>query len=289
MKMRIRNLEKNFGNIKAVSNIDLDFETGHIYGLLGRNGAGKTTLLNLVTDRLRPDSGIVSIDGINVINNDKALSKIFLATEGNLFGTDSVKSIFEYAAVFDPNFDSDYALTLSKLFGLNRKTKVQKLSTGYFTIFKTILALASSAEFIVLDEPTLGLDANHRDLTYKTILERFNTRNSECSFVVSSHLIDEISSIVDKIVIIDDGKILKQDDTETLLDSVRVVLGNKENVNVAVKDIKPIKIENILKDCKAYIRKEDVESITNDNVKIEKIDLQKLFVIMTDNEGVKNE
>ena len=286
--MKIRNLEKRFGKIHALSDVNIDFETGHIYGLLGRNGAGKTTLLNIISDRILPDSGTVKIDGQSIHNNDKALSDIFLATEGNLFGSDSVKSVIEYAGVFDDHFDKDYADFLCERFDLNQKTKVQKLSTGYFTILKSILAIASGASYIFLDEPTLGLDANHRDLTYRTILERFAARDGKCAFILSSHLIDEISSLIDKTVIVDDGKVIVKDDTEHLLASIKVVEGPEMFVRSSLKNISAVAEETILGVTKAYIKSEDTKNLKGtENIKIDSADLQKLFVIMTEGEVQK--
>lgn len=83
--IKISGIRKDYGHTQAVADINLELEPNRIYGLLGRNGAGKTTLLNLITNKIFPTTGEIMIDGENVLENDRALSKIFYMMEANLY------------------------------------------------------------------------------------------------------------------------------------------------------------------------------------------------------------
>ena len=238
MKLEVNNISKDFKSVKALDDISLEFETGKIYALLGRNGAGKSTLMNIITNRIFPNNGTITMDGENVYNNDTLMSKIYLMSDDDFFGSINSLQAFKMAKHFDSNFDFDYALELSKDFELNTKTDVNKLSTGYFSIFKVILAFCSSANFILFDEPVLGLDAPHRDLFYKLLLSIFLEKQDNVCFVVSTHLIDEISNIAQEAIIIDRGKKISQGLVEDLSASVSEVVGSKELVEQATKNAK---------------------------------------------------
>ena len=174
MSIVIENLSKSYGPVRALQNVSCTWEPGKLYGLLGRNGAGKSTLLSAVTQRLFPDGGSVTVDGEPIGDNDRALSKMYLMSEKLYYPeTMRVKDAFRWSQAFYPNFDREFAWKLAGAFQLNTSAKVSKLSTGYSSIFKIVVALSTNAPYVLLDEPVLGLDANHRDLFYKTLLARY--------------------------------------------------------------------------------------------------------------------
>jgi ABC-2 type transport system ATP-binding protein len=145
-----------------------------IYGLLGRNGVGKSTLLKIITNRIFPDSGQVMLDGEPLAENSAQLEKIFLMSEVNLYPKSmKVQEAIRWTARFYNGFDQVLATDLLTKFDLAPRQKIAKLSTGYQTIFKLIVALCVPAEFVLLDEPVLGLDANHREIFYHTLIENY--------------------------------------------------------------------------------------------------------------------
>ena len=163
-----KNLTKYYKDQCVLDSIDLTFQENTIYGLLGRNGAGKTTLLNMISNRAFPTGGTVLIDGQTARENDDAQQKIFFMTEQNLYPERmTVKECFHWTAACYPGFDLEYAKSLCEKFGLSLKKRIHSLSTGYQSIAKIITALSTQAPVLLLDEPVLGLDANHRDLFYK--------------------------------------------------------------------------------------------------------------------------
>lgn len=280
MKLEIQNVSKNFGSVNALSDVSIEFETSHIYALLGRNGAGKSTLMNIIGKRIFPTSGKVLLDG-EIINSDELLSNIFLMSETSYYGSKKVIEVYKIAKIFDEAFDLDYAVKLSKDFKLNTKQKIEKLSTGYTTIFKVILALCSSCKFVMFDEPILGLDANHRSVFYKILLSRFADKQSDVCYIISTHLIEEVSSLIDKAVIIKEGKVLVQGDVEDILKSTISVKGSKENVEDATRNCEIIGEDVVGKQMTRMVKG---EILNTDNVCVSSVDLQSLFIDLT-NEG----
>lgn len=174
MSIECKDITKQFGSTRALDQVSLTLEPGHIYGLLGNNGAGKSTLLSILTDRQLPDQGTVTVDGQPVRNNDAALHKVFMVGEQNFFPEDmKIKRALHTMTYFYPDFDLRRAHGLAKQFGLSLKKKIPALSTGYSSIFRLILGLSVNTPYVIFDEPVLGLDAQHRELFYRLLVEKF--------------------------------------------------------------------------------------------------------------------
>jgi len=284
-KIEIKSLTKQFGETTALNNVTLSIEPNKIYGLLGRNGAGKTTLLNLITNKLFPTSGHVMIDNECVVENDHVLNKVFYMFEKDLYPVGyKVMEIFKWAKVFYPSFDLDYAQKLSEKFGLNTKKKIKSLSTGYTSIFKDILALASQAEILLLDEPVLGLDANHRDLLYKELIANFIDQPK--TIIISTHLIEEVADVIEEVLIIKDGEIILHNTVEELLMTAYTISGEGNKVEQYLVNKKFIGLESMGKYKKATviedIKHKNMKLINELNLEVSKAPLQKLFISLTD-------
>jgi len=288
--IKISNITKNFGDVCALNNVSLRLEENKIYGLLGRNGAGKTTLLNLITNRCFPTSGTITIDGENIIENDNALEKIYLMVEKDLYPESfKVKEIFKWKAEFYKNFDMDYALNLSKKFGININKKFKELSTGYTSICKIIVTLASGAEVLLFDEPILGLDAGHRELFYKELMSSY-IENPK-TIVLSTHIIEEVASFLENVIIMKDNKIIADKEVEELLNESYTISGLDENVDIYIKGKSCVNIETmgsfkaatiigkIIDEDRAYQKELEL--------KVSKVELQKLFVYLTSEGEIK--
>jgi ABC-2 type transport system ATP-binding protein len=280
----IKNISKDYGNMKALDDISLRIEPNKIYGLLGRNGAGKTTLLNLMTNKIFPTSGEITIDGDNVFENDKALNNIFYMMEKNLYPENlKVAEIFKWTKEYYPLFDTEYANSLAKKFELNINKRIKSLSTGYTSIFKVIVALSSNAKVIIFDEPVLGLDANHRNMFYKELIANFSENPK--TIVISTHLIEEIGTVLEEVIIIKDGKLIEKKPVEELLASAYIVSGEGSKVDEYLKDRNYIGEETMGK-FKAVTVMEDInnrdEVLAKElNLDFAKAELQKLFISLT--------
>ena len=287
--IEIKKVSKSYNKKQVLNNINITFEENKIYGLLGRNGAGKTTLLNLITDRAVVDSGEITIDGENVYENDNALEKIYFMTERTLYPEDyKVKEIFKWTKEFYNNFDSEYALELAKKFNLNINTKIKNLSTGYNSICKIITTLASNANVLIFDEPVLGLDANHRELFYKVLKE--NKIKRPKTIILSTHIIEEVSNLIEKVIILNNSKVISSDEAEELLKKAYTVSGLTENIDKFVEAKNIVNVEEITSFKSATIignlTKEDKKLAEDLGLKFSKVELQKLFIYLTEKEEV---
>ncbi|MHB8064289.1 MAG: ABC transporter ATP-binding protein [Ruminiclostridium sp.] len=278
--IEIRNITKTFGNTIALDDISLSLDQNKIYGLLGRNGAGKTTLLNLITNKLFPTEGEIVVDGDNVIENDKPLSKLYYMTEKNLYPENmAIKNAFKWSKEFYPDFDEKYANSLSEKFSLKTSKKIRSLSTGYKSIFKIIVALSCNAPVMLLDEPVLGLDANHRDLFYKELLLNYSERPK--TIIISTHLIEEAADIIEDVIVIKGGKLLINDSVENVLSLGYSVSGTAAAIDKFTAGKKVLGIDSLGGLKTAYL----LETIEQNNIpnelEVTKLDLQKLFIHMT--------
>ncbi len=281
MSIALNNVSKSFGQVNAVSNLTLTLEEGKIYGLLGRNGAGKTTLLNLITNRLYPTAGTIQINGLDAASGDSAQGEVYFMSEKSLYSdTARICEIFKWTnAFYNGQMDLDYAGNLAKQFGLDTKKKVRQLSTGYTSIFKIIIALSLKVPYILLDEPVLGLDANHRELFYKLLLENYAANPR--TIVVSTHLIEEVSGLIEQAIIIKDGRLIRNETVESLLSSGYTVSGPKALVEAFIQGKTVIGTEQLGGLMTACIQGQAEEKSLPDGLVLSPLDLQKLFIRLT--------
>lgn len=283
MSIEIVGIRKCFGDVVALQSIDLSFQEEKIYGLLGRNGAGKTTLLNIISNKIFADKGQVLVDGVPVVENDTALNKIYMMGEQQLYPRNmKVKETFKWSKLFYPDFDEVFAVALAKSFGLSLDKKVKALSTGYSSIMKIIIALSVNCPYILLDEPILGLDANHRDLFYRTLVERYSQRPA--TYIISTHIIEEVAKVIENVVIINDGKVIRNEPTEDLLAGGYTVSGRAASVDSFINGRETIGSDNLGGLKSAYILGTPPKNIPTD-LEITRLDLQRLFIQLTAVEG----
>lgn len=224
MAIEVNNATKRYDRVSALDDVSVTFGGNKIYGLLGNNGAGKSTLLNLITNRVFANEGRILIDGMDARNNDRALGRLFMMGETNLYPDGMrVRGALQATARFYPDFDMEKAGALSERFHLDLRKKITGLSTGYASIFRLVLGLSVNTPYLLLDEPVLGLDAQHRDMFYRLLMEEYALKPR--TVVVSTHLIAEVESIVEHVVIIRDGRIVADLPTEELLSRAHSVSG----------------------------------------------------------------
>ena len=280
MSIVINQVSKSFGPVRALNRVSVTLEEGKIYGLLGRNGAGKSTLLNVLTDRIFPEEGSVTVDGEPVRDNDRALSKMYLMSEKNCYPESMrVKEAFRWTKEFYPDFDQEFAWNLAAAFELNTNAKVNKLSTGYSSIFKLTVALSVNTPYVLLDEPVLGLDANHRDLFYRTLLARYTQR--PFTVVISTHLIEEVASLIEDVVVIHKGEVLRQGSCQDLLSQGYTVTGPKGLVEEYLKGKNVLGVDALGGLESAYVLGDPDRTSLPQGLELSGLDLQKLFILMT--------
>ena len=185
---------------------------------------GLCGVLTLQVGKLLLDTIHISSRFFQFLNILVPLGKLFLVGEKNLYPDDmKVKRALDTAAVFYPDFDRSYAESLAKQFELPLNKKINGLSTGYGSIFRLILGLSVNTPYVLFDEPVLGLDAQHRDLFYKLLVQKY--AEHPCTMVVSTHLIAEVADLIEHTVIIRKGRILQDAPTEELTAACWAVSG----------------------------------------------------------------
>ena len=200
MKLEIKNLSKKFEKKEVLNNINLEVESGEVVSLVGRNGSGKTTLLKLITGIYQLDMGEITIDGVNIEQNNLKSNIIYIPDKFDYFKYTKIKNIIKYYELAYENFDKDYfekELVKNKI-SLNKK--ITELSKGQTVIFGVILGLACRTNFLLLDEPLDGIDIINIKLIINYIIE---AQDSGVGILVSSHQLDYLENISDKIIYID--------------------------------------------------------------------------------------
>jgi ABC-2 type transport system ATP-binding protein len=194
--------------------LSVEMQSGSIIGLLGKNGAGKSTLLNLLGGLIRPSGGELSVNGF-VPSGRKPdfLSDIYLVPEE--FGFPQV-SIGTYVKAFSPmypSFDEAKLHSILKEFELTPVSNLNKLSHGQRKKFLIAFALASNCKVLILDEPTNGLDIPSKSLFRKILV---SSVTDEQLVIISTHQVKDIDTIIDKVVVLDQGKLLYQEDVSAI-------------------------------------------------------------------------
>ncbi|PQZ55637.1 MULTISPECIES: ABC transporter ATP-binding protein [unclassified Microbacterium] len=231
--IEVQNLSKRYKEKRALDNVSLSIEGGAIYGLLGRNGAGKTTLMSILTAQNFESSGTVKVFGEHPYENAHVLSRICFVRESQKYPDDAYpKHAFKAASLFFPHWDQALAEELIAEFQLPMKQTIKKLSRGQLSAVGVIIGLASRAEITFFDEPYLGLDAVARQIFYDRLVEDYAEHPR--TVILSSHLIDEVSNLIEKVIVIDNGQILLNEDTDAMRDRAVTVVGDADKVDAWV-------------------------------------------------------
>ncbi len=282
--IQIKNITKKYGGLTALDNISFSFEFGKIYGFLGRNGAGKSTLINIIANRIFADEGTVLIDDIPAKENMQVHEKIFCMSEADLYDKDlKIKEHFKWLNRFYDSFNLKKALEISEKFNLDTEKRFKSLSKGYQSIFKLTVALSLNVPYVIFDEPVLGLDANHRELFYNLLLKDYE--DGERTIIIATHLIEEVANIIEEVVLIDKGKILLQESAETLLETGYSISGIAKEVDDYCADKNVIGYDELGSLKVAYVLGEKTPLPRNSNLQISTMNLQKLFVKLTEKGG----
>ncbi|MCT2870957.1 ATP-binding cassette domain-containing protein [Limosilactobacillus fermentum] len=280
-ELMINHVTKRYRRHTVIDEVSFNLAPAKIYGLLGRNGAGKSTLLNIITNRIFPTSGMVAMGPQNVNNNDRELGKIYLMSESNMYPkTTRVKRMLSDADRFYGKFDFANARRMLGQFGINEKDRFFNLSTGQKTAVKITIALNVNAQYVLLDEPTLGLDVNYRETFYRELLRTYSEKPR--TFVLSTHLISEVQQLVEDVLILHEGKIIVNEPVEELLGRAFLVSGPAQLVDEYTAGQTTTDSQTIgnLKET-AVIGELDALRPIPDQVQIKHLDLQRAFTALT--------
>ena len=227
-------LTKTFGAFTAIDDVSFTIEENKIYGLLGRNGAGKTTIMQLLTGQDFASGGAITVYGQSPVENANVLANVSFIKESQKYPDNfKPKHVFAAAPTFFANWSKELADELITAFRVPLNRDIKKLSRGQLSAVGVIVGLASRAPITFFDEPYLGLDAVARQLFYDRLLEDYAEHPR--TIILSTHLIDEVSDLLEHVILIDEGRILIDTDAEELRGSASTVVGKAADVAAFVE------------------------------------------------------
>ncbi|TGB00762.1 ABC transporter ATP-binding protein [Halobacillus salinus] len=288
MKVELRGVRKVFGDTKALDGVDVHFEENKFYGLLGKNGAGKTTLMQLLAGHTLPTAGEVLLDGEAPFNNRDALKRVCLINESSNFKRRlKVKDVLKIASLFYPNWSRETAEYLMEKFNLKPGMSTRGLSKGMESALGIIIGLSARADVTIFDEPYIGLDASARYMFYDLLLEEFEEHPR--TFILSTHLIDEVSRLFEEVVVLKEGEVLFQETAELMIEKSLKVSGTKEKVDAFTKGKTVIEESEMMgmKSALVYGEVLQLEDAKAFGLEAERSSMQTLMVHLTDQKEEK--
>ncbi|MFF0945939.1 ABC transporter ATP-binding protein [Kocuria sp. CPCC 205300] len=242
--IEVRNLTKRYKDKLALDDVSFDVQENTIYGLLGRNGAGKTTAMSILTAQNLPTSGQVRVFGADPYENARVLSRMCFVRESQKYPDDATaRHAFTSARLFFPRWDQELADELIDEFQLPLKRTIKKLSRGQLSAVGVIIGLASRAEITFFDEPYLGLDAVARQIFYDRLLADYAEHPR--TVLLSSHLIDEVANLLERVLVIDAGRIIMDESTDDARAQATNAVGDAAAVEGAVRGREVIHRESL--------------------------------------------
>jgi ABC-2 type transport system ATP-binding protein len=226
----VAGLTRRYRDQVALDDVSVELEAGSITGLLGRNGAGKTTLLRILAGQEFPSAGSVRVLGQPPAENEPVLRRMVFVREDQAYPDIKVGHALRAASWFHPNWDAGLAGQLIADFGLGPKKSIKRLSRGMRSALGITIGLAARAEVTLFDEPYAGLDAVARQIFYDRLLAEYAERPR--TILLSTHLIDEAAALFERVVVIDQGRVV----LEAAADGLRGVATTVSGPVLAVQD-----------------------------------------------------
>jgi len=202
----IKDLHFAYKRKKIFTGLSLELQPGYIYGLLGKNGTGKSTLLRNISGHLFPDSGSIAVSGeIPGSRRPSFLQEVFLVAEEFYLPNISVDNLVRHNAPFYPKFSHEQFRKYIGEFDIPSDNTIQNMSYGQKKKVLISFGLACNTSLLLMDEPTNGLDIMSKSQFRKVIAGSLN--ENKC-IIISTHQVKDLENLIDRITIIDEGKIL---------------------------------------------------------------------------------
>ena len=210
--IQCQDLHKRYGRKEALCGVNLRLESGKIVGLLGPNGSGKTTLIKILNGLLKPDQGVVTIDGEEPGIHTKSVIS-YLPDKPYFADWMKITDLLELFEDFYEDFDRARAEKMCQELGIDTKLKMKTLSKGNKEKVQLVLVMSRQAKLYLLDEPIAGVDPAARDFILSTIL---NNYNPDGPVLISTHLIADVERVLDEVVFLKDGQIVRQEQVDDI-------------------------------------------------------------------------
>lgn len=282
--IEVNGLTKRYRDTLAADGVSFTIEKDTIYGLLGRNGAGKTTVMSILTAQNFATSGDIRVFGEHPYENAKVLSRMCFVRESQKYPDDARPDhAFRIARLFYPHWDQEFAERLIDDFQLPMKKTIKKLSRGQLSAVGVIIGLASRAEITFFDEPYLGLDAVARQIFYDRLIEDYSEHPR--TIILSSHLIDEVANLLERVIVIDKGRIIIDESTDALRNRAANIVGESAAVEAFTAGREIIHRESLGRVSSVTVlgelTAEDLARLTAAGLDVAPVSLQQLIVRTT--------
>lgn len=235
--IQIKDLEFSYGVNRVLDHISLELSEGHIYGLLGENGVGKTTLLTLLCGLKTPQTGLISIDGHIPFHREPSfLSNVFYLSDESAALNMTAQSYVHTYGKFWNGFDYDKFVEILNTFEVNPSWKMDKMSCGQLKKVYISFALSTNAQYILMDEPTNGLDIPSKSQFRKSIAKY--TSDEDC-IIISTHQARDLENIIDPIIILDKQDVLLNASTEEISQKLFFYYGDDLRPDALYREMLP--------------------------------------------------
>ena len=249
--IKIENLTKFYGKFKALDDITLEIHRGKIIGLLGKNGAGKSTLLRSMLGFLKYDGQVNLLGKPLHEHKEKMFNFIgFIPDVNSLDDRLTVEQTINYVQTLNDSWNQQRANILIAKSDLPLKKKVKKLSKGMKTKLYLLITLSLDVQILLLDEPTLGLDIAFRKEFFNTILGDFYDENK--TIIISTHQIEEVEHILSDIIFIDKGKIVLDEEIETIKEQYSIIQVSRDRID-EIEKLNPLMINQTIGNINALV------------------------------------
>ncbi|MBN1880251.1 ABC transporter ATP-binding protein [bacterium] len=234
--VKITNVAKQFGGIRAVDHLNLTVSRGSVVALLGPNGAGKTTTIRMMLDLLRPDSGTIEVIGMNPRTHAKAIRQRcgYVPERPRMIPWMTIRKIMDFTAPFYPTWDPAYSSALLSRLKLNENQKIRNLSRGEEARLALLLGLAFKPELLILDDATSGIDPAARRDILENVIQVIHEAGT--TIIFATHLLHEIEGLADEAVFLIDGTIKYAGRMDDIKQSFKRVIAWSD---VSLTDIPP--------------------------------------------------
>ena len=213
--IKITNLNKSYGDKKVLENLNCTIKTGSVYGLIGANGAGKSTLLRIIMGIFKKDSGVIEIDGKELVDVEGIKQKlVYVPDDLFFFKNYTIKDMAIFYSKLYPNFDMDFAMNFAEKLKLNTNQKIQTFSKGMKRQAALICAISTNADYMFFDETFDGIDPVIRNYMKKVIAEQMQKK--ETTIIMTSHNLRELEDICDNLGLLYKGGVLFESDVDSL-------------------------------------------------------------------------
>lgn len=232
--IEIQNLKKYYGKNRGIEDVTLDIQNGEIFGFIGPNGSGKSTTIRTILGFLKPTSGKAKILGFDCKSNlrNAKMSIGYLPSEVNYYESMKVISLLKYSAKYYKKNCNDRIEYLCDYFSVDKNKVFEELSFGNKKKVAIVQALLHEPELLILDEPTGGLDPLMQQKFFNLLKEE-NKKGTTIFF--SSHILNEVQKMCDRVAIIKDGSIIKIESIEEVrkkkYKKIKIELKNGDSLN----------------------------------------------------------